>query len=607
MTIEELKQKSRALPYVPGVYLMKNEQGEVIYVGKAKALRNRVTQYFQDAANHTEKTRAMVSQVDDFEIIVSDSEFEALVLECALIKQHQPRYNVLLKDGKGYPYIHVNINAKYPNFKLASKIDQDGARYFGPFGSRRHSQDIIDALQTALKLPSCRRVFPRDVSKGRPCLNYHLAKCDAYCKIDVSQKQHAEAVGQAVQLLEGKFSEVEANLTKEMNNLAERLEFEKASIIRDRLKAIEHLGKHQKVMTGRRTDVDIVGVYSDEVRIVFSILHYQKGELVDKDTTLLRDQVESERNTIEAFLTQYYTEKRMPPSQILIPMEVEDMSSLARLFSEKVDRRVEIHVPQRGEKLKLLKLAERNAREECIRVTTKEEKRTKSLELLADMLGLEYPPKRIEAYDISNTGSSDIVGSMAVFINGQVHKRLFRHYKLRDMDKANDYAAIEQVLMRRFDKKRQNDSDFGELPDLVLVDGGKEHTRVAQKVMQTLALTIPVFGMVKDNRHKTRGIVNAEGEELGLQTNPTLFAMIGQMQEVTHNAAIEFHRKQRSKSSYGSSLEEIEGIGPTRRKKLLKVFKTMKGIQLASLEELGNVLPSEVAQKLYQQLHKMEE
>lgn len=606
MTFDELKQKAHSLPLLPGVYLMSDKSGAIIYVGKAKALRNRVSQYFQEAAAHTEKTRAMVAQIDYFDVIVADSEFEALVLECALIKRNKPRYNILLKDGKGYPYIRLSVREAYPRFSLVGKLADDGAKYFGPFAGRRNTQELIDALCAALKLPDCNRSFPRDIGKERPCLNQHMGKCDGYCRAEMPQSRHEEAIRQATRLLEGKFSEVEKELTERMLAAAEDLEFEKAALLRDRLQAIALLGKRQKVVTGRLTDMDVIGLFRDEVRCAISVLHYQEGELTGKDTELLQFREETDADILAAFVAQYYIGLGAVPGQILLPLELEEDAALSRVLSEEAGRRVFLVTPQRGAKVELIRMAEGNAREECQRVTTKEERIGRLLLLLAELLELSEPPKRIEAYDISNTGAADIVGAMTVFVNGKPQKGKYRCFKIRNQDGPDDYAAMEQVLSRRFRHEIEGDERFGETPQLLLIDGGSEHAAIGQRVLRQLGLTIPVFGMVKDDRHRTRALMTPNGREIGIQGSPALFSMIGQIQEETHRTAIGFHQKQRSKTSYGSALEKIPGIGETRRRDLLKTFKSVKGIREAELSQLEAVLPKPAALSVYDYFRRQE-
>ena len=607
MTFDELKQKAHELPLKPGVYIMQNAKNEVIYVGKAKALKNRVSQYFQDSASHTEKTRAMVSQIDHFDVIIAQSEFEALVLECSLIKRHQPHYNILLKDSKGYPYIRLTVKEEYPKFSLSNKAYDDGARYFGPYGSRGASQHIIDALLAALKLPSCNRKFPRDIGKERPCLNYHMGQCDGYCRPEMDQSRYSEAMAQAVRLLDGKYDEVVDDLNAEMETAAADLRFERAAELRDRIRSIELLGKRQKVVAGSLADTDVVGFHRGTAKSCFVVLHYVAGELAAKDWELIETPMEErEEDAVSALVAQFYGGKNQLPRQILLPCELEDEPALARMLTEVGARKVELVTPKRGAKMDLIRLANENAAEEVERATSREEKQNKLLELLGRMLGLDHPPRRIEAFDISNTGSADIVASMTVFVDGRPRKRDYRHFKLKDLEGPDDYASMNQVLERRFRRYLDGDEKFDQLPDLLLIDGGAGQTARAMEAVESLGLHVPAFGMVKDDRHRTRALVSAQGQEIGIQSNQSLFALIGQIQEETHRFAVEFHRAQRSKHSYRSVLDQIEGVGEKRRADLLKHFKSVKNIRTASYEQLCQVVPKNAARAVYDYFHREE-
>ncbi len=601
MTFDELKEKAHALPLKPGVYIMQDKQNAVIYVGKAKALKNRVSQYFADLASHTEKTRAMVSQIDHFDVIVADSEFEALVLESSLIKRHQPHYNILLKDDKGYPYIRLDVKSEYPRFSVVSRVEEDGARYFGPYGGRGSTFEIIDALRTALRLPTCNRRFPRDIGKGRPCLNYHMGQCDGYCRAEMDQSRYREAIDQAVRLLEGQFKEVGDELSAEMTLAAEELRFERAAALRDRYRAIELLGKRQKVVSGSLADTDVVGFFRGTAKSCFVVLHYVDGELAAKDWDLMETPMESdEAEVVSALIERYYEPRGHLPKQILLPCEIEDEVPLTRMLSERAERRVNLVTPQRGAKMDLIKLANKNAAEEVERWTTKEERQSKLLELLQKMLGLVAPPMRMESYDISNQGADDIVASMVVYHNARPLKRDYRRFKLKDMAAPDDYASMDQVLRRRFRRYLDGDEKFADLPDLLLIDGGENHARVAVKVLEELGLAIPVFGMVKDERHRTRALVTPAGQEIGIQQNQAIFSLIGQIQEETHRFAIEFHRQQQSQRVKGSALDKIRGVGERRRADLLKQFKSVKNIKAASLAELEETVPKNTAKAVYE-------
>ena len=587
MTFDQRKEKALSLPLKPGVYLMMDREGTVIYVGKAKALKNRVSQYFHDQAAHTEKTRAMVAQIDHFDTIVAGSEFEALVLENSLIKRHKPRYNILLKDDKGYPYIRLSVKEAYPRFSIQGRMADDGARYFGPCGGRHDTQSILDALRTALKLPACGKVFPRDQGKERPCLNYHMGQCDGYCRKEVPRSQHQQAIEQAVRLLEGKFGEVEKELKGQMEEAAEALEFEKAAALRDRLRAIT-----------------LLGLYRGEVRSGVAVLHFQEGELTGRDLEVFPTAGEPAEEILSAFLVQYYTPRGLLPRQILLPEAMEGAADLGRLLSHQAGRKVELVTPQRGAKADLIRMAQENARTECERLTTREERTAKILTLLAQLLELPGPPRRIEAYDISNTGAADIVAAMTVFEQGRPRKGAYRYFALRDLD---DYASMDQVITRRFRHEKEGDETFASRPDLLLIDGGETHAAVALQALTRYGLDIPVFGMVKDDRHRTRALVTPDGREIGIQAVPALFAFIGQIQEETHRSAVGFHHKRHTKSGLGSTLERIPGIGEARRKKLLKAFGSVKAIRQADLPALEEVLPKAAARAVYEQFRTKEE
>lgn len=603
MTFEELKEKALSLPLKPGVYLMMDRAGTVIYVGKAKALKNRVSQYFHDQASHTEKTRAMVAQIDHFDTIVAGSEFEALVLENSLIKRHKPRYNILLKDDKGYPYIRLPVKEAYPRFSLQGKMADDSARYFGPFGGRHDTQAILDALRVALKLPSCGKKFPRDQGKERPCLNYHMGQCDGYCRREVPQSQHRQAIDQAVRLLEGKFGEVEKDLRGQMEQAAENLEFEKAAALRDRLRAITLLGKRQKVVAGYLADTDVLGLYTGEVRSAVAVLHFREGELAGRDLELFPTAGEEAEEILSAFLVQYYGARGLLPRQILLPEELEGGADISRLLSHQAGRKVELVTPQRGAKADLIRMARENAQTECERVTTGAERTAKILTLLAEKLELPAPPRRIEAYDISNTGASDIVAAMTVFEEGKPRKGAYRYFKLRDLNGPDDYASMDQVITRRFRHEKEGDEGFARRPDLLLIDGGATHAEVARRALDRYGLAIPIFGMVKDDRHRTRALVTPDGQEIAISAVPAVFAFIGGIQEEVHRFAITYHRLLRSKRMRESELEKIPGIGEKRRQLLLKKFKSVTAVKNATQQQLCEVLSEKQAEAVYAYFH----
>ena len=594
-----------SLPYEPGVYLMKDASDTVIYVGKAKKLKNRVSQYFQETASHTPKTRRMVSQVDHFETIAAATEFEALVLECSLIKHYMPKYNILLKDDKGYPYLRVDLREAYPVITLASRVKDDGAKYFGPYGSRGRSQQVINAIRATFRLPHCGKKFPRDIGKERPCLNYQMNQCDGWCRPSKTQTEYHSLLEQAVQLLEGKYQSLTEQLKSQMETAAEGLEFERAAELRDRMQAIASLGQRQLVTAGTMADTDVIGWYQTEAKACFAVLHYIGGNLMDKDYELL-PVPDDAAEALSALVKQYYLQRQAAPKRILLPAPMEDAAPFAQLLREKLEKTVAILAPQRGDGKRLVDLASKNAREEAERATSAAERLNGTLLLLQAMLRLPEPIRRMEAYDISNTAGTDIVASMTVFVDGKPKKSDYKRFKLENLDGQDDYASMRQVLCRRFCRYLDGDKGFDEKPDVLLIDGGAVHAETVRAALEQMGVVLPVFGMVKDNRHRTRALVSPLGEEIGIQGNPAVFSLIGRIQEETHRFAISYHRQLRSRHVRGSSLDAIEGIGEKRRNLLLKQFKSVAAIRQAELSALQECLPQPAAQAVYDYFHPRE-
>ena len=605
MTKEELKQAALSLPYEPGVYLMKDADDTVIYVGKAKKLKNRVSQYFQDTASHTPKTRRMVSQVDHFETIAAATEFEALVLECSLIKHYMPKYNILLKDDKGYPYLRVDLREAYPVITLASRVKDDGAKYFGPYGSRGRYQQVINAIRATFRLPHCGKKFPRDIGKERPCLNFQMNQCDGWCRPSKTQTEYHSLLEQAVQLLEGKYQSLTDQLKSQMEAAAEGLEFERAAELRDRMQAIASLGQRQLVTAGTMADTDVIGWYHTEAKACFAVLHYIRGNLMDKDYELL-PVPDDASEALSALVKQYYLQRQAAPKRILLPAPMEDAAPFAQLLREKLEKTVAILTPQRGDGKRLVDLASKNAREEAERATSAAERLNGTLLLLQAMLRLPEPVRRMEAYDISNTAGTDIVASMTVFVDGKPKKSDYKRFKLENLDGQDDYASMRQVLCRRFCHYLDGDKGFDEKPDVLLIDGGAVHAETVRAALEQMGVVLPVFGMVKDNRHRTRALVSPLGEEIGIQGNPAVFSLIGRIQEETHRFAISYHRQLRSRHVRGSSLDAIAGIGEKRRNLLLKQFKSVAAIRQAELSALQECLPQPAAQAVYDYFHPRE-
>lgn len=595
MLIDELREKANRLPLLPGVYLMLDEKGRVIYVGKAKALKNRVTSYFR--GDHEIKTAAMVEKVRDFNVIVAASEFEALVLENSLIKRHQPHYNILLRDDKAYPFIRLDVKSPCPKFSIVNKISEDGAKYYGPFGGRVLTREIINTVCKALRLPTCNKVFPKDLGKSRPCLNYHIGTCLGYCAGNGSEESYASAIKDAEMILSGKTAQLREELEKRMETASEELRFEQAAEYRDRLKALEGLSNRQRVIGASASDADAVGFYRG-ARSCFAVLHYVDGNLSAKDYELFDEPLESDAEAVSALVRQYYSIRGAWPRSLLLPLETEDMEDISQMLTDASGHRVKAEVPKRGEKRLMVEKALLNAKEESVRATTAGQRRLKTLSWIQEAAGLPELPRRIEAFDISNTGDFGIVASMIVFCDGKPLKRDYRKFRIKELTHQDDYNSMREVLTRRFKRYLDGDEKFGELPELLLIDGGAVHASVAEQVLNELDISLPVLGMVKDDRHRTRALTFSNGNEVGLTGNPAAFALIGNIQEETHRFAIEYHRSLRS-ASIGSRLEDIKGVGETRRNQLLKHFKTIKAISSASLEELCEVVPKNTAKAVF--------
>ena len=605
MTFDELKDKALNLPYAPGVYIMRNKDDKVIYVGKAKKLKNRVSQYFQNTANHTPKTRVMVSHIDHFDVIVAASEFEALVLECSLIKRYSPKYNILLKDDKGYPYLRLDMREIYPRITMVSKISDDGAGYYGPYGSRGVTQDVMEAIRLTLKLPGCKKEFPRDIGKDRPCLNYHMNQCAGWCQDGKSCVEYRTLMEQARQLLLGNYKSVASEIKDQMLAAADNLEFELAASLRDRLKSVEALGQKQLVTAGTLADTDVIGYGQTEAKACFAVLHFSGGNLLDKDYEVFPAPDDKEA-AVSSLLKQYYLSRGLAPKHVLLPFEIEDAELFSQLMEQQYKRKPHLRVPQRGDNVRLVELACKNAFEEAQRVTSRDEKNNANINLLGKMLALPAP-RRIESFDISNIAGTDIVASMVVFEDGKPKKKDYKRFKIEALTDQDDYESMRQVLRRRFSHYKDGDEGFSEAPDMLLIDGGVGHARAAVEALDQLGLAMNVFGMVKDDRHRTRALVTPEGQEIAIDSNQHVFAFIGTIQEETHRFAITYHRQLRSKRLRYSELDGISGIGPKRKEQLLKQFKSLTAIGQAELHELERILPKDAAAAVYHHFHTQED
>ena len=603
----ELRQKAMRLPLSPGVYLMHNKAGEIIYIGKAKALKNRVSQYFGSEKNHDAKVRRMVSNVDWFEYILCDSEFEALVLESSLIKQNQPKYNILLKDDKGYSYIRVS-GGPWPRITEVKKVEDDGARYIGPYLSSWSIKQTIDSARKIFKLPDCTRKFPQDFGKGRPCLNYYIKQCCAPCRGRVSEAEYNEAFQEALDFIKGGSSTSVKALTAKMEEAAENMEFELAARLRDRIAAINKMKERQKVVASRVEEQDVFALAQGETHTAFEVFRFTGGKLSDRES-FLTEGCQPDPEARSEFLRQYYAIRDRVPPVVTIDGPVEDAELVARWLSEKRGKSVKLHVPQRGEQAQLVQMCRQNAAESIARQAGSTGRDASALDELRRLLGLEKVPAYIECYDISNLQGGENVAGMVVFENGRPLKSAYRKFKIQTVTGQDDYGSMREVIRRRFTEyyahQQQGDTEgFGRLPDLVLLDGGKGHVAAVQPVLQEMGVTVPLFGLVKDDKHRTRAIA-LSGGEIAIQSNRRAFTLLSTIQDEVHRFAIGYHRQQRKKAAVSSTLTSIPGIGEARAKALLKHFKTVAAIGQADLKELEEApsMTQPAARRVYQFFH----
>lgn len=596
----QIEEELKKLPAKPGVYLMHDEKDEIIYVGKAISLKNRVRQYFQASRNKSPKIEQMVTHIQRFEYIVTDSELEALVLECNLIKEHRPKYNTMLTDDKTYPFIKVTIGEAYPRIMLARTMQKDKAKYFGPYTSAGAVKDTIELIRKLYCIRSCNRNLPRDMGKERPCLNYHIKQCKAPCQGYISEEEYRNAIEEAVRFLSGHYEDVLHDLERRMTEASENMEFEKAIEYRELLNSVRQIAQKQKITDVSGEDRDILAVAKDAEDAVVQVFFIRGGRLIGRDHFFLRNTSgDSKGRILESFIKQFYAGTPYIPSELMLQEEIEEKELLEQWLSKKKEHRVRIKVPKKGEKEKLVELAGTNA---ALVLNTdkerlkREEGRTigavKEIEKLLGLSGLV----RMEAFDISNTSGFASVGSMVVYEKGKPKRSDYRKFKIQSVQGPDDYASMEEVLTRRFShgleelKNNDESGSFTSFPNLILMDGGKGQVNVALEVLQKLNLSIPVCGMVKDDSHRTRGLYY-NNREIPIDRKSEGFKLITRIQDEAHRFAIEFHRKLRGNSQVHSVLDEIEGIGPARRKALMKHYANLDEIRNASVEELKK-LPS---------------
>lgn len=602
--IKELRQKAMALPLQPGVYIMKDKNKEIIYIGKAKALKNRVSQYFGSHTNHQPKVIRMVENVDDFDYIITDSEFEALILECSLIKQHSPKYNILLKDDKGYSYIRVSPD-KWRKISYSLQKNDDGAAYIGPYKSSYYVKTSVDEATKIFKLPTCSRQFPRDFKKGRPCLNYHIHQCCAPCTGKVSFEEYDESVNSALDFLKGGSTQSLKNLTEAMEQASENLEFERAARIRDRIRAIKKMSDKQKVVASRLEEQDVISLSSDGATTCFEVFRFSDSRLFDKESFIVKDAGE-ETNARTEFVLRYYSMRNVP-KYVTLDGDIEDSEVTQKWLSDKKGTRVYITVPKRGDQKSLTDMCKLNAYERLAQTKGGTGREYSVLDELKQLLNLEKVPEYIEAYDISNLNGSENVAGMVVYQNAKPLKSAYKRFKIKTFVGQDDYGSMQEVLTRRFEEyfKSENSEGFGRLPDLILLDGGKGQVSAVEPVLKKFNLDIPLFGMVKDDKHRTRAITGA-GEEIAISSKRRVFTFVSKLQDEVHRFAIGYHRQSRNKSIFKSSLTEIDGIGEKRAKALLKHFQTIQNISKADLSELENAptMNRTAATAVYNYYHK---
>ena len=588
LTQKELRKKAMALPLSPGVYIMKNKDKKIIYIGKAKALKNRVSSYFGSHSNHSLKVIRMVENVDDFDYILCDTEFEALVLECSLIKQHMPKYNILLKDDKGYNYIKVT-KEEFPRIKECYHMDDDNAEYIGPFISNFSVKRAVEETLKIFKLPRCNKQFPRDYGKSRPCLNGFMGICSAPCNARISKEDYLASVSDAIAFLKGGSAKSIKDMTAKMEEYSENLEFEKAAKLRDRIKAIKNLDEKQKVVSINVPEEDVFALVNSNKKACFEVIRFKNGKLTDSEHWLI-DSVDDVAQARFELIERYYSMRGNIPSRIAVDGDIEDEELLSQYLESQRGKKLTIIHPQKGEHLAIVNLCIKNANEHLAQQQGRLGREVAALEELKNLLGLAAPPEYIESYDISHTFGADNVAGMVVFHNGRPMKSAYKRFSIKGFDGQNDVGSMNEVLERRFKHYYEDEegSTFKIHPDLILLDGGQPQVNAVLPVIEKMKLDIPVFGMVKDSKHRTRAIAFGGGE-IEINSHRSAFTLVSSIQEEVHRFAITYHHNKHKKTSFSSGLLKIEGIGEKKAKALLKEFKTISAIKEASVKELCKV------------------
>ena len=596
--LDYLREKSNKLPMRPGVYQMKDKTGHIIYIGKAKLLKNRVTSYFHAVEAHNAKTYKLVSVIYDFDFIVTDTELDALVLEASLIKLHTPKYNILLKDDKGFSYFRIT-GGDFPRIRHSFRNDDPASTYIGPYMSAFTVKQTIEECNRIFMLPTCNKDFPRDFGKDRPCLNYHIKRCMGLCRGRVSKEEYADIIDQAVDFIKNGSKESVERLTQEMNEAAEALEFEKAAKLRDRIAAIERSANVQTIRSGRDISCDVFALSNNSGLTAAAVVKYRNGQLIDKENYFIGDEYDSAVIMTE-FLMRYYENGREIPKLILLGDESEDNALLEEYFRGLSGHKVELIVPKRGENLVLTTLAKSNADEYLALRVGRTSREITALQDLQKLLGLKKIPELIESYDISNMGEQTRVAGMITYKNGRPFKAGYRRFNIKDVVGIDDYACMQEVLRRRFTRLLDGDEGFSEKPDLILLDGGQGHVSAVREVFDEMNIDIPLFGLVKDDKHRTRAIA-ADGGEIQVNSNKNLFRLLTEIQDEVHRYSINYQRKKHKMSQYELDLTKIKGIGEKKALALLKEYKTKQGIKAATVDQLMETakISRETAEELY--------
>lgn len=607
-----IQDELRKLPDKPGVYIMKDKDGKIIYVGKAINLRNRIKQYFNSysGSGHALKVQAMVSRIKEFEYIITDTELEALILECNLIKKHRPRFNVLLKDDKNYPYIKVTMNEEYPRIFMTRRVETDGSIYFGPYSSVPAVKETLNVIKKLFPVKTCRRVLPRDIGKDRPCLNYHIRQCLGPCQGTVDKEEYMAVMKDICGFLGGKYEEIVKNLEQKMRTAADRMDFEEAAVLRNKINSIKLVMEKQKVLSTQKKDQDVVALAREQADACVQVFFVRGGKLIGRKHFIFEGVGDvKDEELISSFIKQFYDSAEYIPGEVILQYDIDEARLIETWLGQKKSAKVHISVPRKGEKRHLVEMVAVNAndalRQFRERLMTEGDMFKDGAEILAELLMLDKVPQRIEAFDISNTGSTEMVASMVVFEEGKPARSEYRRFKIKFVENQDDYACMQEVLYRRLKRAEAAPPDsFGRLPDIIMVDGGLTHVKAALDVLREFNVAIPVYGMAKDDRHRTKTLIGTDGE-VDLSKNLTVLRFVAAIQGEAHRFALDYNKKLRQKRYKSSVLDDINGIGPKRKRALIKYFGSLSRIKAAGIEELLEVegINRSIAEKIYKYFH----